>query len=148
MWDEVRVQGRQTPGCSPRTPHPGRAASRRLLLGCPRDGGRGGEACTTFPASHLWQRALAGSTGIFPGSGLSLAPFPGSPGHAQQTVTCPPLRGLVSYNPTQGACERSSRGQVSPCFCFPHFILSGSKCRVSNPAFSFCCSLRSVPVAL
>lgn len=143
---EIGVRGRQTPSCML---HPGWAAAHRLLLGCPVPAAEEVvRPSMTFPlptsGSACWQAARAALQDPVSPWPRSLAPQD----TAQQTVTCPPLRGLVSYDPTQGAYERSSRSQVSPCFYFRHFILSGSKWWVSNPAFSFCGSPLPVPAAL
>lgn len=87
--------------------HPSRAAMPRLLPGLPSPGAEEvGSPCLTFPASHLWQHVLAQGMGCFPGSGLSLAAFPGSPGHGTADSKPAPLCGLLKTRrkePVKGA---------------------------------------------
>lgn len=90
-----------------------RGAQKRRLVCL---GGRGGaEGAGTILAP------LAATSGTQHGQISRIRPLPGPLPQltAQQPVTCPPLRGLPSCDPTQGACERSK-----PRPSFPLFLLS------------------------
>lgn len=106
------TQGRKTPLCSPCF-----APARHKPWGrwWRSRGGHARLSLLPTPGSRCWQAARA----AFQDPASLWPPSPAPQDTAQQTVMCLPLCGLLSYDPTQGACERSSSGQVSPRFCFP-----------------------------
>jgi len=113
LGDGTGVQGRQTPMCSPCTPAGQQPAGSSRAA--PLRGGHARLSPLPTSGSVCWQAAWAAFQD-------PLSPWPLSPAPqdtARQTVTCQPLCGLVSYDPTQGACEKEQ-----PRPSFPLFLLS------------------------
>lgn len=123
---------------------PSQAAAPGLLPGHPSLAAEEvGSPGMAFPASTPGSCAGTGQ-GLLPRIRSLPGSFPRSPG--QQTANQP--LSVPSSDPAQGACERSSRSQVSLCFYFPRLILSGSKGWVSNAASPSRCSPPLVPAEL